>query len=73
MDIKKVGRIQKVLAPLTDGNWSNATMGQIEELSNSLEKIGDLLTFTLAVLIENQTIDIDIMREEYSEGWKIDY
>ena len=70
---KEIIEIQTKLKKLIDGNWANDQIGQLEEIENKVNKIGDLLTFIAALLIHNEILSLDLIKGEYPEGWKIDY
>lgn len=70
---KEIEKIKIKLQPLIDGNWANSQIGQIEELKEEINLIGDLLLFIIATMIHKKDIDINFLKEEYKDGWKIDY
>ena len=71
--MKEILEIQKRLESLIDGNWTNSDMGKLEELEQEIKQIGNLLIFIIAVLIQRGMLDIDFIKREFLEGWKIDY
>ena len=71
--MKEILEIQKRLESLIDGNWTNSDMGKLEELEQEIKQIGNLLIFIIAILIQRRMLDIDFIKGEFLEGWKIDY
>ena len=70
---KEIIQIQDSLKSLINGNWANDNIGRLEEIEEEVELIGNLLTFTISVLIHQKVLDINTFKKEHKSGWKIDY
>ena len=70
---KEIIQIQDSLKSLINGNWANDNIGRLEEIEKEVELIGNLLTFTISVLIHQKVLDINTFKKEHKSGWKIDY
>lgn len=68
---KEIKEVVEKLEPLIDGNWANEPMGQLEELSNKIDKIGNLLLFLLAIQVLEDKISLDYLMNNHLDGWKI--
>ncbi len=68
---EEIKKIVDQLESLIDGNWANEHMGQLEELSHKIDKIGNLVLFMLAYQVHEGKISMDYLYKNCPEGWKI--
>jgi len=70
---EKVDETKNKLMKIFDGNWANDNMGQVEELQSTVSILQGALAFTLAILVEQDTITMDEIKEYIDTGWRMDY
>lgn len=66
-----IEKLADSVAEALDADWTDNGMGQIEETQATQQLIIECISVTIALLINNNALDINQLKSTLTEGWRI--